>query len=166
MLGRDRSTFESVLRIVEKWHPARHYRNEAGFRDDLLKYIRKELKKETDIVWGTPERHRVRKEAGRHLADIAIDGKIGIELKRNLSSQDQLDRAVGQINRFMESYRYIIVVLCGRTSEEKFEDLQHRFREYSGAWGGPETIVKIFQKRVTQKKKGPKGWIDLFEEVE
>lgn len=60
------------------------------------------------------ERHRIRVESGRYLADVGIDEKIGIELKRNLRSQSQLDRLIGQIIRFMRSYDYITVVLWGR----------------------------------------------------
>ena len=164
-IGMFGSTFDKILRIIKEWHPSKDYRSEAGYRDDLLKHIRMELKKEKETILGPPERHRIRKESGRHLADIGIDDNIGIELKRNLSSQSELDRLVGQIRRFKGDYRHIIVVLCGRTNEERLDALQHEFKEYSGAWGGPETVIKIVPKKTMQKKKGPKGWIDLFEDI-
>lgn len=148
------STPNRVLRIVKEWHPKRNYRSEAGYRDDLMAYIREELNRGN--IWGNSERHRIRRESGRHLADIGIDEKIGIELKRNLSSQSSLDRLIGQIRRFMRSYAYVIIVLCGRIKEEILDDLRHEFRQFSG--GGllqPETIIKIIPKRTVQKKKGP-----------
>jgi len=160
------SISDEVLRIIEEWRPKKDYRNESGYRDDLMAFIRKELKRES--IWGPPKKHRIRKESGRHLADIGIDEKIGIELKRNLSSQSSLDRLIGQIRRFMRSYNYIIVVLCGKTSEEILDDLRVEFKEHSArgsVWGGPKTIIEIVKKSKQKEKKGPKGFVDLFEQI-
>jgi len=162
-------TSERVSRIVREWHPKKEYRSEAGYRDELLTFIRKELKKGT--MWGPPERHRIRKESGRHLADIGIDEKIGIELKRNLNSQSSLDRLIGQIRRFMRSYGYIIVVLCGEVNEGILDELKIEFKEYlpSTVWRPEtvieETVIEIVGKGRRKEKKGPKGWVDLFEEI-
>jgi len=159
-------TSERVSRIVKEWRPKKEYRSEAGYRDELLTFIRKELKKGTML--GPSERHRIRKESGRHLADIGIDEKIGVELKRNLNSQSSLDRLIGQVRRFMRSYDYIIVVLCGEVNEGILDELKIEFKEHSRArtvWG-QETVVEIVGKGGRKEgKKGPKGWVDLFEEV-
>jgi len=167
MLG---DTFGRVLRIVKEWTPKKEYRKESGYRDDLIAHIRKELKRGGFL--GVPERHRIRKESGRHLADIGIDENIGIELKRNLTGQSSLDRLIGQIRRFMRSYSYIIVVLCGKTSEGILDDLRHEFSQYSGAGLlQPQTLIEIVRKETMSerekqpKKRQPKGWVDLFEEI-
>jgi len=159
-------TFDKVVRIVKKWTPRKEYRSETGYRDDLIVFIRKELKRES--IWGPPERHKIQKESGRHLADIGINNQIGIELKRNLKSKGELNRLVGQIEDYKESYRYIIIVLCGNTDADKLDALRYKYRDYSGrgfAWGQPETVVEIVEKGKQKEKKGPKDLIDLFEEI-
>lgn len=159
-------TFDQVLRVIEEWHPRKAYRSEAGYRNDLIAFIRKEITR--GGIWGAPERHLIQKESGRHLADIGIDNEIGIELKRNLKSKKELNRLVGQIEEYKDSYRYIIVVLCGETDIEKLDALRYRYKGYSGrgfVLGQPETIIEIVKKGKQKEKKGPKGWVDLFEEI-
>lgn len=160
-------TFNEVLRIIEEWQPTKDYRSEAGYRDNLLVFIRKELKRGS--IWGPPERHRIRKESGRHLVDIGIDEKIGIELKRKLNTQGKLDRLVGQIRRFMREYKFLVIVLCGHVNKEILDDLRYEFKEYSsGVWGQPQTVIRIVPKPTLQKsreQKRPKSWICLFDEI-
>ena len=141
MLG---NTFDRVLTAIRKWQPKKSYRSEAGYRDDLLESLRGELNGAN--FFGFQEKHRIRKEHGRHLADIGIDEKIGIELKRDLRSQSNLDRLIGQVRRFLRSYSLVIVVLCGDSDKELLDDLRVEFKRYSGniVWSGP--IVEIVEK--------------------
>jgi len=75
--------FSDVVTLVEKWKP-KNLTSEAKYRDDLLDYLRKNLNKEDDL-WGSSKKVSIRKESGRHLADIGIDNKVGVELKYNLN---------------------------------------------------------------------------------
>ena len=49
----------------------------------------------------TTRTHPVKKESGRHLADIGIDEDIGVELKLNLRSKAQMDRLEGQASKWL-----------------------------------------------------------------
>jgi len=68
------SLCDTVLGIVERWIPKNKYSKEIEYRDELMKFIRNELKRrQRDILFGIPEEHSVQKEAGRAHADIEID---------------------------------------------------------------------------------------------
>ena len=160
------STFDVVSRLVEKWVPEKQYRSEEGYRNDLYNYLRKKLSSEGTDMLGLglgAKRHVIKKEAGRHLADIGIDDEVGIELKLNFKRQSQKDRLVGQIKRFLKSYRYVIVVLCGEIDEGKVDELQQDFIEYQPTGGifSPRKIVKIVRK--TERKLTKKKPQDLFD---
>ena len=160
------STFGTVFRLVNEWVPKKRYMKEEGYRNDLYNYLRENLKKRgTDIFGlGASERYVIKKEAGRHLADIGINDEVGIELKLNFKKQSQLDRLVGQIKRFLQSYRYVIVVLCGELDEGKVDELRYDFREYESTSGilPPEKIVKIICKTEKEHlKKKTQGLFDI-----
>ncbi len=132
------NTFNMVLRIVKEWRPENDYGKEPQYTNDLIEFLRNELKRE-ESGWGFPEQiHIVRRNSGRNHVDIEVDEKIGIELKRNLKTQSALDRLTGQISRFTKTYDYTIVVLCGETDEEKLHQLRANYRQ---SWGQP--VVKI-----------------------
>ena len=139
------STFNRVLRIVKEWQPKKNYASEAGYRDDLLAFIKKELKRESG--WGfPPEKHRIRKESGRYFADIGIDKEIGIELKRNLNTRQRFYTLTGQIRGLLREYECVIAVLCGNTNEEIFDDLQVEAKELSTIKIWRQKIVEIVDK--------------------
>ena len=164
------STFDVVSRLVEKWVPKKQYCSEEGYRNDLYNYLRKKLSSEGTDMLGLglgAKRHVIKKEVGRHLADIGIDDEIGIELKLNFKRQSQKDRLVGQIKRFLKSYRYVIVVLCGEIDEGKVDELQQDFIGYQPTGGifSPGKIVKIVcktERKLTKKKPQDLFDIELF----
>ena len=56
------------------------------------------------------------KDKGRHLADIGIGNRVGIELKKDLHKKSEVDRLIGQLTTFLSDYKYgVIVVTCGET---------------------------------------------------
>lgn len=65
-------------------------------------------------------------EHGRGLCDIAVDRRIGIELKKDLSSKKQVDRLAGQLMVYKREYEDIIVVLVGKTNKNALELLRDR----------------------------------------
>ena len=116
--------FHIVVRTIEEWGPRKKYSKEAGYRDDLVEYLRGTLKRRAG-------NYVVQRESGRHLADIGVvnSTKVGIELKLNFRKQRQLDTLIGQIGRFLSDYSHVIIVLCGYVDEEKLDSLRHRLRK-------------------------------------
>jgi hypothetical protein len=160
---------DDVIDIVEQWIPKKKYSKEPEFRDDLMEFIRGELKRsQQDILFGTPETHLVKKESGRHLADIGIDEDIGVELKLNLRRKAEMDRLEGQVSGFTREYSCIIVVLCGEVSEEIVEELKYRFKRSYGNVGfdlGPQgprvTVVRKDETSIKRRKKKTSSLFDI-----
>jgi len=161
------SLCDDVLSIVKRWPPEKKYSKEPGYRDDLMKFIRSELERsQQNLLFGTPEKHRIKKEAGRSHADIEIDRNIGIELKRNLKGKTEMNRLTGQIIDYEGEYSCIIVVLCGEVSEETAEELEYQFKQRYGGVGfglgpqGPrvevvrkdEASIKMGKRKTSSKK--------------
>lgn len=151
------SIFPTVLEFVEEWNPKK-YTNEEKYRGDLLKVLRKNLNREDPF--GFSEEHSIRKESGRHLADIAIDGKIGIELKYNLNTKTKVDRLFGQIDDYLKTYDNMLVVLCGNTSEEQLDYLREKVRKMPSRGLFSESQVEIVVKDGKGRKK--RGPFDIF----
>lgn len=149
------SLFDMVTQAIQDWIPKEKYPTEGKYVDDLGEFLRRKLKRREDagsyiLGSGSSEEHVVQKEAGRHLADIGIDNKIGIELKLNLKKKRQMDTLVGQVEGFLEAYSYVIVVLCGDVEQEKIDVLKHRFRKITDRGldflGGQQKVIKIISK--------------------
>ena len=151
---------DDVLTIIERWAPKKKYSKETEYRDELMEFIRNELKRsQQDILFSTPKKHRVKKEAGRSHADIEIDRNIGIELKRNLKGKTEMNRLSGQIIDYEGDYSCIIVVLCGEVSEETVEELEYQFKQRYGGVGfglgtqGPRVTVVKDEASIERRKK-------------
>ena len=146
--------FSDVVQNVEKWSPKKA-ESEAEFRDDLMAYLRQNLAQE-DLLGGR-EPLSIRKETGRHLADIGIDGKVGIELKYNLNTKSKVDRLFGQIDDYLTGYDSVVIVLCGKTSDDQLDYLKEKVRKMPSkdmfSSKNVEIIVKDGKKLV--KKKDP-----------
>ena len=144
------SIFPEVLRIVERWDPKK-LTSEAKYRDDLLKLLRTELNKKDPF--GMSEKHSIRKESGRHLADIGINNEVGIELKYNLNSKSKVDRLFGQIDDYLKGYSSMVIVLCGKTNEEQLDYLEEKVRNMPSNDLFSSNEVKIIVKNGKRKRK-------------
>jgi hypothetical protein len=121
------SIFPKVLDLVRGWTPKKKYSNESDYRDDLLNFLRENINRPDPLgLYGT---HSIRKESGRHLADIGINGQIGIELKKDLDTKSKADRLWGQIDDYLKGYSKMIVVLCGDSNEEQFDYIKEKVRK-------------------------------------
>jgi hypothetical protein len=121
------SLFDVVLRIVRAWKPKGRYGSEDGYRNDLKDFLRAELNRPSALTIGPQRRIKVTSESGRHLCDIAVDEKIGIELKKDFRTIAEVDRLIGQLHRFNPQYpNGLIVVLVGNTGEDAREELMSR----------------------------------------
>jgi len=163
------SLCDDVIDIVGQWIPKKKYSKEPEYRDDLLEFIRSELKRsQQDILFGTPEKHRIKKEAGRSHADIEIDRNIGIELKRNLKGKTEMNRLTGQIIDYEGEYSCIIIVLCGEVGGETVEELEYQFKQrYSGVGFGLDpqmprvTVVRKDEASIKRRKKKTSSPFDI-----
>lgn len=163
------SLFEDVVTAIGEWQPRKRYRKETTYRDKLRDFLIKKLNSSTGL-FGPSERVIVKKESGRHLCDIAVNEKIGIELKRNLNKLSKVDRLAGQLGRFKKDYTAIIIVLVGKTKTNTAEELYERInelreRDEMGVFGG-STRFKIIDKgsKVSKKKKSSSSGLSLFGE--
>ena len=120
------SVFSDVVRLIKKWSPQK-YEKEDQYRDDLIVYLRKNIMSE-DFLGGS-EKHNIRKESGRHLADIGIDNKVGVELKYNLNTKAKVDRLFGQIDDYLKGYESMVIVLCGETNEDHLDYLEEKLKK-------------------------------------
>jgi len=154
--------FERVLGLIKSWQPERKYDKETDYRDDLMRYLRGKLNEEQRSMFGfgPTEKHVIQTESSRALADIGIDRIIGIELKLNLDKKKERNRLFGQIKDYMKGYRYIIIVLCGQTSESEFEQLFNDFKgysEYPSLLENPRAVVRIIKKDKTVDRGRQRG---------
>jgi len=143
--------FSRVCRLVEDWRPGKKHKSEAGYRDDLLKYLRDDLNRLDPL--GFSEKHSIRKESGRHLADIGIDNNVGIELKYDLNTKAKTDRLFGQIDDYLKGYNSIIIVLCGKTNEDHLDYLEEKIRNMPRQDIFSKKQVEIIIKNGKKRKK-------------
>lgn len=139
-------------RIIENWNPKEKFSNENGYRDDLATFLIHKFN-DTKNPFGLPNRTSVTKESGRGLCDIAIDKKIGIELKKDLKSKSQIDRLMGQILEYKKDYRDIIIVLVGNSKENSIEELKAKVSDLNRQNMGimSQTMIKIINKGTGSK---------------
>ena len=106
LLGEDGDeVFEAVYNAIKEWQPKQKYNSESEYHEDLFQFLSSRAKK-----------YPPQKESGRHLADIGIGDRVGIELKKDLHSKAEADRLIGQLTSFLRDYKYgVIVVVCGKT---------------------------------------------------
>ena len=165
--------FSIVLQAVREWTPKAEYTRESKYRDDLLRFLRKKLNYSENDVLDSPiwdsysygQYHLIKKEAGRSLADIGIDNKIGIELKLNLRNKSQIDRLVGQVVDYLSGYCCVIIILCGHTKQEAADVLRHNLRKIntqSTTPFGQEKIIRIVSKDKSKNPIKTKNPLALF----
>ncbi len=120
--------YNNTISLIKEWVPKQH-KGELMYRDELLNLLRKKLNQGSSLFTLAQSNIIVKKEDGRGLCDIAIEREVGIELKLNLNSKSKVDRLYGQIDEYLKNYKYIIVVLLGKTSTEALEYLKEKVRK-------------------------------------
>jgi len=139
--------YDDVISIIDDWD-SKDYPNETAYRDDLLKFLRNELNKPNAL--GTqPERINLAKEDGRGLCDIAIDGRIGIELKKDLLGKSEIDRLIGQVLHYKKQYEDIIIVLVGALTDDALDQLEASLddvKDNEGITLGENVSIEVIDK--------------------
>jgi len=118
------SLYSDVVRAIKSWQPKKKYNVEPQYRDDLIDFLRHSLNESrASGIFSPQKRVSIRKEDGRGLCDIAVDRRIGIELKKDLSKKTQVNRLVGQIVDYKREYENIVIVLVGKTDKNALDSL-------------------------------------------
>jgi len=154
MLG---GLFEDTIRIVKRWKPKK-FSNEKEYTNDLVDFLRYEFKgNHNSFEIGIQRRISVTKEDGRGLCDIAINKKIGIELKKDLKSKSEINRLVGQTVGYKKDYQDVIIVLVGDTKEDALELLKDDISELRqndiGFGLNQEPRIKVIDKALRTKNR-------------
>ncbi len=104
------SDFNVVLQQIRQWVPLKRYSTEEGYHPDLHNFLRDKCGHVTHLEEG-PER-----------ADIVVDDRFPIELKKN-PTKGEYDRMHGQLLRNECAYGCAIGVVCDVKRLEAF----HKF---------------------------------------
>jgi len=104
--------FSELVSAIERWIPLKRHRNEEGYQLDLRTYLQYKCG------------YHVRLEAGETLADILVDNRFPIEVKKN-PTQPQYDMLLGQLTRDYRAKGSAIAVVCDVRRLEKFQDFKY-----------------------------------------
>lgn len=107
--------FEGLVQAIREWTPYRRYSHEDGYATDLRSYLQN--------TCGLA----CRAEAGESNADIEVDGRFPIEVKKN-PRLSQYDRLIGQLVRHCRSKGCAIAVVCDVKRGDLFSDFKHNIR--------------------------------------
>jgi hypothetical protein len=118
------NTYDDTVSAINKWQPAQHYSDELKYRDDLLKYLKKEMNATAPYTYMPLEKLIVRKQEAAGLCDITVGPRaVGIKMKMDLLGNSDVDVLIGQLVGYKSEYDDLIVVLVGKTDEKAFEYL-------------------------------------------
>lgn len=152
MLGNN--LFQEVLWVVEKWRPTKAYDHERHFQKELQDYLDAELNESGDSLGFGPSQERVvSRERGKSNADIVVDDRIGVELKRDLTNSQE-KKLRGQVEDYLDSYKFVIVVACGVRDMDGWRRLKNKLEGERGFQGG---VVKFLRKKEKNYGKEPGG---------
>ena len=120
--------FESVIQLVEKWIPDRKRRSEEGYQVALRSFLEQ-------------KRYRVEEGAGDSDVDLAVNDKVGIELKKD-PVLAEYDRCFGQIARHLNNYDYVLVVVLNATHQDRFREFESNVDKFYIAIGLNVVVIR------------------------
>ena len=71
---------------------------------------------------------------GRSRGDIGLDGKVMVEIKVKFDSTSKFQRAVGQIEDYLEKEYMVAVVFCGRRDKNLVAQLKKKYEDAGPVW--------------------------------
>jgi len=131
--------------IIDNWFPQR-YPNELGYHEDLHRFLKTILRKDRKVF----------REHGINKADLVIDGKIGIEIKKDLKHKSKVDRCVTQVKRMRREHMYIFVIVVGdNIRESTYDDLRNELEEFleSDDFMQQNPLIKLIRKDPNDRPK-------------
>ena len=99
--------FEKCIAKIKDWKPQRKRFNEEGYKIELRAFLQNN---------NLP----VEEEKGDSNIDLLINGVIAVELKKDPSTAEY-DRLFGQIARHLTYYKFLIVVICDISNEDRYK---------------------------------------------
>ena len=146
------NTFDDTVRAINKWQPAQHYSDELKYRDDLLKYLEREMNLIAHYTYMPKEKISVRKQESTGLCDINVGQRaVGIKMKKDLTGKSDVDLLIGQLVGYKSEYDDLIVVLVGKTDEEAFEYLKSQLLTIKDNRYTAQLRIKLIRRDITQK---------------
>jgi hypothetical protein len=141
------NTYDDTVSAINKWRPAQRYSDEVHYRDDLLKYLKKEMNSIAPYTYMPREKLSVRKQEGAGLCDITVGARaVGIKMKMDLTGKSDVDGLIGQLVGYKSEYDDLIVVLVGKTDEEAFEYLLVQVSTIKDNRYAAEQRIKVLRK--------------------
>ncbi|MFB6158977.1 MAG: hypothetical protein ABEJ95_04970 [Candidatus Nanohalobium sp.] len=131
--------FEDVIQELNQWIPSKAYGHERKFQDELQDYLDENLNQGGGLM-GQQRDIPVSKEHGSSKADIAVDGSVGIEMKRDLTNS-QKKKLRGQIEDYLDNYNHVIVLACGVKDKDGWRELKNKYQGHQGFDGGQVEFV-------------------------
>jgi len=108
-------TTGAVARAIRTWKPNRRFRKEQTVHNALLDYLRTEYP-------NTP----VETESHGQV-DIRVGSDTGIEIKHD-PGPSELDRLSGQLDRYQDEFRTVIVFCFGEPHQSRWAKLTDNYR--------------------------------------
>ncbi len=109
--------FERVGEAIESWRP-RNCSTERDYENSLARKFQRDLvNQRIDQQYGS----------GRQRVDIVVDGRVPVELKKDISSNADLHRTIGQLDQYEKTWKGAILVLCGEAPRH----VLHELRDYA-----------------------------------
>ena len=106
-----------MLQELPRWRPGRR-EHEQSYEQSLVKFLRNRI---PHIVVRT-QTYMTANDGETLRIDVVVDGRIGIEIKRNLRNSAEVDRCFAQIQRYARTWRKrgpLFLLVC--ESEREFE---------------------------------------------
>lgn len=111
---------KDFLNSLENWNPGRSH-DEFTYQCKLERYLKKKMPEEAiyrEYLLGE------REDTNRGRADIVISESILIEMKKRLVQASDIDRAQGQIRKYLEQWNskgLVVLLLCDNSYEYAVE---------------------------------------------
>ena len=114
---------DEVLQEVGKWQPAKNYRSEIKYTEDLHSALREKF--QNSQVTRDDKNNKKGLDIGIIHQSMYGDISVGIELKYNLDKTAEYHRLIGQIETKGWRYGHIVVVLVGQTNNNMYINLNN-----------------------------------------
>jgi len=89
--------YRRVIDEIEAWVPSQNYGHESKFQNELKDFLDERLNDSDTGAMGRNREIPIYREHGHVNADLAVDGVIGVEMKRNLDNS-QARNCVAKLN--------------------------------------------------------------------
>jgi hypothetical protein len=148
------NTFDDTVRAINKWQSAQHYSDELKYRDDLLKYLKKEMNSTAPYTYMPREKISVRTQDDAKLCDIIVGQRaVCIKMKKDLTGESDVDRLIGQLVGYKSEYNDLIVVLVGKTDEKAFEYLKLQISTIKDNRYSAQQRIKLIRRDINTKTR-------------